>query len=179
MDIESNSSAMCSPDCSTKCWFVRAPVYGTCPGVDIRFGALNCQRNDGTKRTDGKRKLDRRSQAGLELEVVDAFTGRERDANTLSGGEGFQASLALALGLADVVQAQSGGIELSAMFIDEGFGTQSAEDLDSVLDTLVSLQNSGRLVGFISHVDGMKERISAKLVVTKTAQGSHARFVVQ
>ena len=132
-----------------------------------------------SKAKKGQRKLDRRSQAGLELEVVDDFTGRERDASTLSGGEGFQASLALALGLADVVQAQSGGIELSAMFIDEGFGTQSAEDLDSVLDTLVSLQDSGRLVGFISHVEGMKDRIPAKLIVTKTAQGSRAHFTVR
>ena len=116
--------------------------------------------SDDSKAKKGQRKLDRRSQAGLELEVVDDFTGRERDASTLSGGEGFQASLALALSLADVVQAQSGGIELSAMFIDEGFGTQSAEDLDSVLDTLVSLQDSSRLVGFISHVEGMKENSS-------------------
>jgi DNA repair protein SbcC/Rad50 len=136
------------------------------------------RRTDPHRHGDKKVKIDRRSQAGLELEVVDAFTGRERDAHTLSGGEGFQASLALALGLADVIQTQAGGIELSAMFIDEGFGTQSAEALDSVLDTLVNLQSSGRLVGFISHVDGMKERISAKLIVHKTSTGSHASFAV-
>jgi exonuclease SbcC len=123
-------------------------------------------------------KMDKRTQAGLEIEVLDAFTGKERDAATLSGGEGFQASLALALGLADVIQAQSGGIELSAMFIDEGFGTQSSEALDSVLDTLTALQDSGRLVGFISHVDGMKDRIPAKLIVTKTPTGSRAAFKV-
>ena len=120
--------------------------------------------------------LDKRSQAGLELEVIDSYTGRERDAKTLSGGEGFQASLSLALGLADVIQAQTGGIELSAMFIDEGFGTQSGEALDSVLNTLIELQDSGRLVGFISHVEGMRERIPAKLIVTKTPTGSTAKF---
>lgn len=123
-------------------------------------------------------KMDKRSQAGLEIEVIDAYTGKERDAATLSGGEGFQASLALALGLADVIQAQTGGIELSAMFIDEGFGTQSSEALDSVLDTLTGLQDSGRLVGFISHVDAMKERIPAKLIVTKTPTGSRVAFKV-
>ncbi len=141
-------------------------------------GRYTLRRADPHRDKEKKVKIDRRSQAGLELEVVDAFTGRERDANTLSGGEGFQASLALALGLADVIQAQAGGIELSAMFIDEGFGTQSAEALDSVLDTLVGLQDSGRLVGFISHVDGMKDRISAKLMVHKTSTGSHANFVL-
>jgi DNA repair protein SbcC/Rad50 len=126
----------------------------------------------------GSAALDKRRQAGLELEVVDAYTSKARDASTLSGGEGFQASLSLALGLADVIQSQAGGIELAAMFIDEGFGTQSGEALESVFTTLTALQDSGRLVGFISHVEGMKERIPAKLIVTKTPTGSWTEFKV-
>ena len=121
-------------------------------------------------------KRDGRAQAGLELLAHDSFTGKARDASTLSGGEGFQASLSLALGLAEVVQAQSGGVELGAMFIDEGFGTQSEQALDSVLETLEGLQSTGRIVGFISHVESMRDRIPTKLLVTKTIAGSSVRW---
>ncbi len=129
-------------------------------------------------RRTGQRKTVR-SKAGLELEVYDRHTGRERAVSTLSGGEGFMAALSLALGLSDVVQARSGGIRLDTMFIDEGFGSLDAESLDLAIDTLMDLQrNGGRLIGIISHVPELAERIDARLEVIPTEKGSRARFVV-
>ncbi len=122
---------------------------------------------------------DARRQAGLDLDVMDQYTGRARDVSTLSGGESFKASLSLALGLADVVSSESGGVELSTIFIDEGFGTLDEESLDDTVETLISLQNSGRLVGVISHVAELKERIPAHLVVSGSAEGSTAHFEVR
>ena len=122
---------------------------------------------------------DARKQAGLDLDVMDQYTGRARDVATLSGGESFKASLSLALGLADVVTSESGGVELSTIFIDEGFGTLDEESLDDTVETLVNLQDSGRLVGVISHVSELKERIGAHLMVTSTTSGSHAHFEVR
>ncbi len=121
---------------------------------------------------------DARMQQGLELEVLDNYTGKKRSVTTLSGGEGFKASLALALGLADVVQSYAGGIQLDTMFIDEGFGTLDPESLDAAIDCLVDLQNDGRVVGIISHVEELKERIPAHLHVTATQNGSKAVFRV-
>lgn len=115
---------------------------------------------------------------GLDIEVFDQYTGYARPANTLSGGESFLASMALALGLADVVQAYSGGIHLDTIFIDEGFGTLDSETLDFALNVLVQLKESGRLVGIISHVPELKERITTRLVVTKTERGSKAAFEI-
>lgn len=115
-------------------------------------------------------------QIGLDIEVFDNFTGYARPANTLSGGETFLASLSLALGLADVVQAYSGGIHLDTIFIDEGFGTLDGETLDFALKTLLTLRADGRLVGIISHVPELKERIDARLAVHKTDRGSTASF---
>ena len=122
---------------------------------------------------------DARRQAGLDLDVMDQYTGRARDVSTLSGGESFKASLSLALGLADVVSSESGGVELSTIFIDEGFGTLDEESLDDTVETLISLQNSGRLVGVISHVAELKERIPAHLVVSGGAEGGTAHFEVR
>lgn len=122
---------------------------------------------------------DARRQAGLDLDVMDQYTGRTRDVSTLSGGESFKASLSLALGLADVVSSENGGIELSTIFIDEGFGTLDEESLDETIETLISLQDSGRLVGIISHVAELKERIPAHLVVEGGPSGSHAHFEVR
>lgn len=113
---------------------------------------------------------------GLDIEVFDNYTGYARPANTLSGGETFLASLSLALGLADVVQAYSGGIHLDAIFIDEGFGTLDGETLDFALKALMELRQGGRLVGIISHVPELKERIDARLAVHKTDRGSTADF---
>jgi DNA repair protein SbcC/Rad50 len=121
---------------------------------------------------------DRRAAAGLDLEVYDTYTGTTRPVNTLSGGESFLASLALALGLADVVQAYAGGIRLDTIFVDEGFGSLDPEALDLAFRALVDLQHGGRLVGIISHVPELKERIDVRLEVTRTQRGSLASFVV-
>ena len=119
---------------------------------------------------------DARKQQGLELEVLDNYTGKRRDVTTLSGGEGFKASLALALGLADVVQGYAGGIQLDTMFIDEGFGTLDPESLEAAIECLVDLKNDGRVVGIISHVEELKERIPTHLHVISTSQGSQVKF---
>ena len=126
-------------------------------------------------RAGGRR--DRRRGGGLDLEVHDAHTGVGRPASTLSGGESFLASLSLALGLADVVQAYTGGIRLETMFVDEGFGTLDPEALDLAMRALEDLQSGGRLVGIISHVPELKERVGARLEVTPGRRGSSARFV--
>lgn len=123
-------------------------------------------------------RADARKTAGLDLEVYDANTGRARPAATLSGGETFLASLSLALGLADVVQEYAGGVHLDAMFIDEGFGSLDSESLDLAMKTLQELKGQNRLIGLISHVGGLEERIPAKLRVTKTQTGSTAAFEV-
>ncbi|MFT4569974.1 MAG: exonuclease SbcC [Hyphomicrobiaceae bacterium] len=113
---------------------------------------------------------------GLELVVFDAYTGQDRPVATLSGGEGFLASLALALGLSDVVQSYSGGIRLDTIFVDEGFGTLDPESLDLAMRALTDLQIGGRLVGVISHVPDLRERIGARLEVLAASDGSHTRF---
>ena len=117
-------------------------------------------------------------KGGLSLEVSDSFTGRSRPANTLSGGETFLASLSLALGLADVVQSRQGGVRLDTMFIDEGFGTLDPDSLNSAMNTLIDLQNTGRMVGIISHVPELEERIDARLRVTPAEKGSKAEFEI-
>ena len=119
-----------------------------------------------------------RGKQGLDLAVMDAFTGQSRPANTLSGGETFLASMALALGLADVIQSYAGGIHMDRMFIDEGFGTLDPDTLELAMETLVQLQSSGRLIGMISHVPELKTRIPAHLEVTRGDDGSTAKFVI-
>ena len=116
-----------------------------------------------------------RSGGGLNLEITDTWTGEPREASSLSGGESFLASLSLALGLAEVVQANNGGIELDTLFIDEGFGTLDTETLDMVMGTIESLRDSGRTIGLISHVEEMKNRIPAQIVVEKGQNGSSVR----
>ena len=110
--------------------------------------------------------------------MFDNYTGKSRDVKTLSGGECFKASLSMALGLADVVQSYSGGIQLDTMFIDEGFGTLDPESLDSAIECLIDLQDDGRVVGVISHVQELKDRIETKLEVSSTNKGSKAVFKV-
>ena len=119
-----------------------------------------------------------RSAGGLDLEVHDTWTGTTRAVGTLSGGESFLASLALALGLADVVQSYAGGIRLETIFVDEGFGSLDPEALDLAVRTLRDLQQGGRLVGIISHVAELKEWIDARLEVLPGRRGSRARFHV-
>ena len=128
-----------------------------------------------------RRKLqaaDLRSAAGLDLEVFDQYTGMTRAVTTLSGGESFLASLALALGLSDVVQSYAGGIRLDAIFVDEGFGTLDPEALDFAVRALKDLQQAGRLVGIISHVAELREWIDARLELKTGQSGSVAEFVV-
>ncbi|MFJ9566710.1 AAA family ATPase [Streptomyces fuscichromogenes] len=116
-----------------------------------------------------------RGRSGLGLHVVDAWTGRERDTATLSGGETFFASLALALGLADVVTDEAGGVRLDTLFIDEGFGSLDDQTLDEVLDVLDSLRERDRSVGIVSHVADLRRRIHAQLEVVKGRSGSALR----
>lgn len=118
----------------------------------------------------------RGAKSGLDLEVMDQHTGQQRSVRTLSGGEGFKAALSLALGMADVVQAHSGGVQLETLFIDEGFGTLDELSLEQAIECLKGLQHSNRVLGIISHVPQLKEEIYAKLQITPSAQGSHAVF---
>ncbi|WP_174728000.1 AAA family ATPase [Mesobacillus harenae] len=137
------------------------------------------------KMTGGRYRLHRKTdrskgnvQSGLELLVFDQYTGQERHVKTLSGGESFKAALSLALGLADVVQNYAGGVSLETMFIDEGFGTLDPESLDQAIEALIDIQSSGRLVGVISHVPELRERIDARLEVIATQTGSKTQFVL-
>ncbi|MET1022018.1 MAG: SMC family ATPase [Arthrobacter sp.] len=117
-------------------------------------------------------KAARGAKSGLGLEVVDQWTGQRRDTATLSGGESFMASLALALGLADVVQQESGGVDIETLFVDEGFGSLDEQALEQVMDALEGLRDGGRVVGLVSHVGEMKQRISTQLQVVKGRNGS-------
>lgn len=132
--------------------------------------------------TDGRFALvrqedpsDNRFKSGLDLDVYDAWTGKARTVRSLSGGESFKASLALALGLSDVVQSAAGGVKLDTMFIDEGFGTLDSESLDQAMDVIAGLACGNRLVGVISHVEGLKERIDRRITVEKGSRGSSVR----
>ncbi|MCZ0701909.1 exonuclease SbcC [Natronobacillus azotifigens] len=118
----------------------------------------------------------RGAQSGLDLEVMDQHTGKRRSVRTLSGGEGFKAALSLALGMADVVQAHAGGVQLETLFIDEGFGTLDELSLEQAIDCLKGLQQSNRILGIISHVPQLKEEIHAKLVITPSPRGSTVTF---
>lgn len=115
---------------------------------------------------------NQRSQSGLDLDVLDNYTGKLRDASSLSGGESFQASLSLALGLSDVVQSSTGGIRLDTMFIDEGFGSLDEEALQNALRMLTTIANDDKLIGIISHVDELKQCIDRKIIVKRGREGS-------
>lgn len=138
------------------------------------------------KMSSGQYEMKRRviagnvkSQSGLELDVVDHYNGSERSVKTLSGGESFMASLSLALGLSDEVQSSAGGIQIDSMFVDEGFGTLDSDTLDQAYKALTSLTDNHRLVGIISHVAELKEKIDKQIIVTKaTTGGSFVRFQV-
>lgn len=121
-------------------------------------------------------KAARGAKSGLGLEVVDQWTGQRRDTATLSGGESFMASLALALGLADVVQQESGGVDIETLFVDEGFGSLDEQALEQVMDALEGLRAGGRMVGLVSHVGEMKQRINTQLQVIKGRNGSTLRI---
>ncbi|MFA6866529.1 MAG: SMC family ATPase [Clostridia bacterium] len=129
-----------------------------------------------------KRKIEadnNRSQSGLELNVIDHYNGSERSVKSLSGGESFKASLSLALGLSEEIQATAGGIKLDTMFVDEGFGSLDEESLKQAMQALASLTEGNRLIGIISHVSELKEKIDKQIVVTKEKTGgSQVKIIV-
>ena len=133
--------------------------------------------------TDGQFELaraeearDMRSQTGLEMNVVNHFTGRTRSVRTLSGGESFMASLSLALGFTDVIREMAGGVTVDALFVDEGFGSLDPASLDQVVRVLTKLSGDDKLIGIISHVSELRARIDRKIVVSKDREGSRARI---
>lgn len=137
------------------------------------------------KMTGGRYEMSRVQEAGdgrvkdsLEIQVMDYYTGKSRSVKTLSGGESLKASLSLALGMSDVIQAMNGGIKVDTLFIDEGFGALDSESLDQACQTLTGLVESNRLIGIISHVPELRERIDCQLVVEKTNSGSAVKIRV-
>ncbi len=121
---------------------------------------------------------NKKSQSGLDLDVIDHYNGSRRDVGTLSGGESFKASLSLALGLSDEIQSSAGGIHLDTMFVDEGFGSLDSESLSTAIRALEGLSEGNRLVGIISHVGELKERIDKQIVVTKNKNGGSSVKIV-
>lgn len=135
--------------------------------------------------TSDRFKLVRKTKAtklnqnmGLELEVFDNYTGKQRDVKSLSGGESFKAALSLSLGVSDVIQSYSGGVVVDTLFIDEGFGSLDTESREQAIDTLNLLTSNNKLIGIISHVTELKERIDKKIIIEKTTDGSKIRFEV-
>jgi exonuclease SbcC len=120
-----------------------------------------------------KEALSKSGQSGLDLDVIDHYNGSQRSVKSLSGGESFKASLALALGLADEIQSSAGGIKLDTMFVDEGFGSLDSESIDKALKVLLDLRNDNKVIGIISHVSDLKERISTQIIVEKGKKGSY------
>ena len=125
-----------------------------------------------------KESSDGRKQSGLELDVTDHYNDTRRNANSLSGGEGFMASLSLALGLSDEIQTSAGGIRLDTLFVDEGFGSLDENALGDVMRTLMSLTEGDRLVGVISHVGELKAKIDRQIIVTKDRTGGSRAYIM-
>ena len=145
--------------------------------ANLRLRKMTGGQYDLIRRVD---KLGRRGQVGLDIDVLDHYNGSQRQAGSLSGGEQFKASLALALGLSDEIQSSAGGVRLDTMFVDEGFGSLDAESLQLAIATLQDLTEGNRLVGIISHVEELKNKIDKQIIVEKQkahACGSHARIV--
>jgi len=143
--------------------------------ANVRLAAMSSRRYE-LKRTD--EAGTRRERAGLTLAVIDRHTGTQRSPASLSGGETFYTSLALALGLADVVKAEAGGVDLDTLFIDEGFGSLDADTLDEVMAVIDDLRDRGRVVGIVSHVADLKDRVPERLEVRRLPDGSSALKVV-
>jgi exonuclease SbcC len=162
------------PYISLQRWVLAAYLEEICGHANLRLDLMTSGRYQ-LRLSDAGGRGGR--QAGLGLKVLDAFTGEEREVSSLSGGETFQASLALALGVADTVEARSGGVRLEALFIDEGFGTLDPDNLQLAMDELDRLREGGRMIGIISHVSALKERIQAGIAVSAGERGSTARVV--
>ena len=143
--------------------------------ANMRFLAMSGGQYELKRRMQAE---NNRSQTGLELDVIDHVNGSLRSVKTLSGGESFKASLSLALGLSDEIQSSAGGIKLDSMFIDEGFGSLDEESLSQAIRTLLSLADGNRLVGIISHVSELKERIDKQIIIKKDKiYGSRAEII--
>lgn len=143
--------------------------------ANLRLGVMTGGQYE-LKRCSGG--ADKKSQSGLELDVVDHCNGSQRSVRTLSGGESFLASLALALGLSDVIQSHAGGVRLDTMFVDEGFGSLDEDTLNQAMKALVSLTQGNKLVGIISHVGELKSRISKQILVTKSPTGGSSTEII-
>jgi exonuclease SbcC len=151
-------------------WFDRVVA-----AANVRLAVMSAGRYELRRCDEGEA---RRQRAGLTLSVIDRHTGAERSPSSLSGGETFYTSLSLALGLADVVKAEAGGVDLETLFIDEGFGTLDAQTLDQVLEVIDELRERGRAVGIVSHVVDLKERVAERLEVRRLPDGSSTMQVV-
>ena len=136
--------------------------------ANVRFLVMSGGQYELKRRREAE---NNRSQSGLELDVVDHYNGSQRSVKTLSGGESFKASLSLALGLSDEIQASAGGIRLDTMFVDEGFGSLDEESLAQAMESLAGLADGNRLVGIISHVPELKQRIEKQILVRKDRSG--------
>jgi exonuclease SbcC len=143
--------------------------------ANVRLSVMSSGRYELRRTDEGQ---TRRQRSGLTLSVIDRHTGEERSPRSLSGGETFYTSLALARGRADVVKAEAGGVDLDTLFIDEGFGSLDAETLDQVLGVIDELRDRGRVVGIVSHVADLKDRVPERLEVRRRADGSSAVRVV-
>jgi len=161
-----------APYISLQRWVLSAYLAEICQHANQRLTLMTSGRYQLRLSDEGGRGG---RQAGLGLRVLDAYTGEEREVSSLSGGETFQASLALALGVAETVQAHAGGVHLDALFIDEGFGSLDPDNLQLAMDELERLRAGGRLIGVISHVAALRERIRARIEVSSGERGSTAR----
>ncbi len=133
--------------------------------ANLRLMTMSSGQYELKRQENGENK---KGKAGLELDVVDHYNGTVRSVKTLSGGESFQASLSLALGLSDEVQSYSGGVQLDTMFVDEGFGSLDEDALNQAVKALAGLAQGNRMVGIISHVTELKDRIEKKILVSKS-----------
>ena len=140
-----------------------------------RFSMMTDERYELVRKEESNKISDK---LGLELEVMDYFTGKRRGIKSLSGGESFKAALSLALGMRDAIQEFSGGVVVDGMFIDEGFGSLDDESLNQALNAIMMMSKGNKLIGIISHVNELKSRIDKKIVVKKSSNGSSISLVV-